>query len=412
MVKRNITNILTTALADSPVVLLNGARQSGKSTLVQWLVENEHPATYLTLDDPTVLAAIHHNPTDFLQEYNGNLVLDEVQRAPELFLAMKRIVDKERKPGKFLMTGSANVLLLPHLSESLAGRMEILSLWPFAQSEIKNFNGSFIDSTFSHSFKIGKTAAESKSSLIRRIITGGYPEVQKKADSERRRAWFNSYITTILQRDVRDLANINGLTVLPRLLSLLATRAGTLLNIAEIANSVAIPQTTLKRYLSLLETTFLIQSLRAWSGNFSKRLIKTPKLLFTDTGLMTHLIGVNHDRLAADTTLLGRVLENFVAIELFKDASWSKTNPQIFYFRTSSGQEVDFVLESPDGQIVGIEVKASSSVDGDDFRRLKVLSELAGKRFVKGLVLYTGSESIPFGKNIFAVPADRLWNVD
>ncbi len=411
MIKRKITKALKRALADSPVVLLNGARQSGKSTLVQWLVENGYPANYLTLDDPTVLSAIHRSPTDFLREYEGNLALDEVQRAPELFLAMKSIVDKHRTPGKFLLTGSANVLLLPRLSESLVGRMEILTLWTFAQSELESTEESFIDAVFSASFKVNKLTVESKSNLIQRIITGGYPEVQKRTDAERRRAWFDSYITTILQRDVRDIANINGLTALPRLLSLLAARAGTLLNFADVANNIAMPQTTLKRYLTLLEATFLIQSLPAWSGNFSKRLIKTPKLLFSDTGLMAHLLGVNRHRLTVDITLLGRLFENFVAVELFKDATWSKTKPKIFYFRTSAGQEVDFVIESPDGRIVGIEVKAASTVHSDDFRGIKVLSELAGKRFVRGLVLYTGSEPVPFGKNLLAVPVNCLWEI-
>ena len=410
MIQRSITPLLQTALAESPVVLLNGARQTGKSTLVQWLVEHAHPARYVTLDDATVLEAITKNPSDFLAGIEKPIAIDEVQRAPELFLAIKREVDKKRTPGRFLLTGSANVLLLPRLSESLAGRMEILTLWTFSQSELVPSSEIFVDALFSSSLRSLKTTKEKLPSLMKRILSGGYPEVQTRTTVDRKHAWFSSYITTILQRDIRDLAHIEGLTALPRLIALLAARAGTLLNFAELSNSAALPQTTLKRYMTLLQTTYLIHLLPAWSSNLSKRLIKTPKVLLTDTGLMTYLLRANEERLSHDSLLFGRMMENFVMMELLKQSSSSKTKPNMFHYRTTSGQEIDLVLETPDGKVVGVEVKTSSVVRADDVKTLFQFSELLGKRFLRGIVLYTGSEVVPFAKNIVAMPISALWS--
>jgi len=409
MIPRNVTDSLLSALSDSPVVLLNGPRQAGKSTLVQWLVENRYPARYITLDDAGVLAAARNNPSGFLSGIDGPVALDEVQRAPELFLAIKAIVNSKRTPGKFLLTGSVNVLLLPRISESLAGRMEILTLWPFAQRELEGRAGSFIDAVFSASLPGYTKSRETKQSLIRRVILGGYPEVQERRTSERRDAWFRSYITTILQRDVRDIANIEGLTVLPRLLALLAARSGGLLNYADIATGVGLPQSTLKRYMSLLQTTFLVQPIPAWFTSMSKRLIKTPKLYISDTGLMAHLLNADEQRLSSDEALFGKLLENFVVMEFLKQVTWSRVKPSVCYFRTAAGHETDIILERPDGSIVGIEVKSGASVTGSDVKTLRLLADELGKRFHRGVVLYTGSEVIPFEKKLTALPMSVLW---
>jgi len=409
MVKRSITSTLLSALGDSPVVLLSGARQVGKSTLVKWISENDHPARYLTLDDAAVLSAIHLDPAGFLSGYDKPLIIDEVQRAPELFRAIKQDVDKKRKAGQYLLTGSANVLLLPKLSESLAGRMEILSLHPFSQSELEETEGSLIDAAFaSRPFSFSRKSA-TQADTLQKILKGGFPEVQQRPALERRNAWFGSYVTTILQRDVRDLANIEGLTTLPNLLSLLATRSGSLLNFAELSNSSNIPQTTLKRYLVLLETTFLIQQIRPWSGNLSKRLIKTPKIYLTDTGLMTYLVGADESRLKTDGSLFGRIVETFVLNELVKLNTWSKAKARIYHYRTQLGNEIDFLLERNDGSIVAIEVKSSSSVDSSSFTAMTSLSHDLKKKFVRGLVFYTGKELIPFGHNLLALPLQSLW---
>lgn len=411
MLKRHIAPALLAALADTPIVLLHGARQTGKSTLVQSLTEAEYPARYLTLDDAGVLAAARHDPAGFLAGLDSPVVLDEVQRAPGLFLAIKGAVDRERKPGRFLLTGSANVLLVPRLAESLAGRMEVLTLHPLSQGEIEGTRERFIDSLFSESLpKLGKAAGDRRD-LVRRMVRGGYPEVITRTTADRRRAWFASYLTTILQRDVRDLASIEGLTSLPRLLALVAARVMGLANFADISRSAGLPLSTVKRYFALLETTFLVHALPAWAKNLGKRLVKAPKLMLGDTGLCAHLLGADEERAVDDPMVFGPLLENFVATELRKQSTWSQTRPQMLHFRTSSGQEVDLALEDQKGRVVGVEVKASVAVGREDWKGLGTLAVLAGKRFHRGVLLYLGAETIPFAKNLHALPVSALWRM-
>ena len=244
--------------------------------------------------------------------------------------------------------------------------------------------------------------------LLQRLVQGGYPEVQHR-DEERRRAWFGDYLTTILQRDVRAMANIEGLTELPRLLTLLATRTSALLNLADISRGIDLPHTTLKRYLTLLEATYLVRLLPPWSSNLGTRLVKSPKLLLGDTGLLCYQLGLNEERLRNDSNWVGGILENFVVLELYKQVTWSRTKPQLFHFRTQAGQEVDVVLENPSGEIVGLEIKSSATVTSGDFRGLRALADLTQKRFRGGIVLYTGSDVVPFGPNLAAVPLAHLW---
>lgn len=409
MYRRNIATLLNEALGDTPVVLLNGARQTGKSTLVRSGMIDDRGARYLTLDDAGVLAAAEADPGGFLSGLEGPVILDEVQRSPGLFPAIKAEVDRERRPGRFLMTGSANVLLLPKLSESLAGRMEVLTLWPLSQGEIEGVEERFIDTVFSEDPDLLQEEPEGTPELIERLLRGGYPEVLGRRSDARRRAWFGSYVTTILQRDVRDISNIEGLTALPRLLSLLAARAASLVNYAELSRSASMPQSTLKRYISLLQATFLVQTLPAWSSNLGKRLVRSPKLLVCDTGLISSLQGLSAERLAADPVLAGPLLENFVAMELMKQSAWSRTQPRLFHFRTQTGQEVDIVLEDAAGLVVGVEVKAAATVGARDFRGLRALAEATGERFRRGIVLYTGKVNIPFDNNLHALPVSSLW---
>jgi predicted AAA+ superfamily ATPase len=409
MIYRNITPVILDALSDSPVVLLNGARQTGKSTLAKWLAQGPHPARYLTFDDATVFAAARNDPAGFLAGIEGNVILDEVQRVPELFMAIKAEVDHNRVSGRFLLTGSTNILLLPRLSESLAGRMEILTLWPFSQGEVDGMRESFVDVAFDDKPSSYKKDTEDRARLIKRIFTGGYPEILKRPVFARRKAWFGSYITTILQRDVRDLANIEGLTEMPRLLSLLATRSASLLNFSELSRSCGIPQSTLKRYMTLLNTTFMITLMPAWSGNLGKRLVKAPKCFLNDTGLTTHLLGIDEGRISDGISLIGPLLENFVVLELLKQSTWSNVQPNLFHFRTQTGHEVDIIMEDSGGRIVGIEIKAAKSLGSKDFRSLQMLQDTLGKRFLRGIVLYTGTEDISFGKNLFALPIQSLW---
>lgn len=409
MIARHLVDAILPALHDSPVVLINGARQTGKTTLVQQLAGGAYPARYLTLDDAGVLAAARLDPAGFISNLDGPVILDEIQRAPELFVAIKAVVDRHRRAGRFLLTGSTNVLLLPRLSESLAGRMEIFNLWPFSQGEIEGVREHFIDAIFDV-LPWRAAGAEPLRDLVARALRGGYPEVVlARSAAERRQAWFGSYITTILQRDVRDVANVSGLTELPRLLSLLAARAGALQNFAELSRSSTIPQTTLKRYIALLETTFLVYTLPPWSANLSKRLVKSPKFYLADTGLLAHLTGITEERLATDTYRLGPLLENFVVMELVKQVAWSRRRPHLFHFRTQTGQEVDILLEDSVGHVVGLEVKASATVTAEDFEGLQVMAEQTGRRFKRGMVLYTGAETVPFGKQLHAMPVSALW---
>jgi hypothetical protein len=409
MIDRHISPHLQQALKESPVVLLHGARQTGKSTLAQHIAM-QRSAQYLTLDDPAVLTAAHTAPDDFVAAIESPVIIDEVQRAPELFRAIKLSVDKQRTAGRFLLTGSANMLLIPRLSESLAGRMRILTLHPFSQGEIENRQDSFVANVFARQWKPSTARYNSsRASLARRVALGGYPEVQTLTAEASRTQWFNSYITTILQRDVRELANIERLTLMPRLLALIAARASALLNFAELSRSAAIPQSTLKRYLTLLETTYLIALLPAWSTNLGKRLIKTPKLFVADTGLGVHLSGINEKRLLDSSETFGKLLETFVLMEILKQTTWNLPDVHVYYFRTADGQEVDFVLEQRDGTVVGVEVKSSSSIDSHAVKGMKALAELAGKRFRRGIILYTGSVSLPLGKNIIAAPIASIW---
>lgn len=411
MVPRHISLPLLDALADSPVVLLHGAWQTGKSTLVQHITSTDHQARYLTFDDTTILAAATADPAGFLAGLEGPVALDEVQRVPELFVAIKADVDRDRRPGRYLLTGSANVLMVPKLSESLAGRMEILPLWPLSQGEIEGRREPFVEAVFGGGPLRMKKATEEGRDLAERVLRGGYPEAYGRATWSRRRAWFNSYVTTILQRDVRDLANIEGLNAMPRLLALLASRIGSLLNHADVSRSLSMPQTTLKRYMALLEATFLVQLLQPWSSNLGKRLVKSPKLYLNDTGLAASLLGQGSAAALRGSQLVGPLVENFVVMELCKQITWSETQPAIYHFRTLTGQEVDVVLEAPSGQVVGIEIKASKSVDSDAFKGLRVLAEQAGERFLRGLVLYEGREVVPFGKNLQALPLSAVWRL-
>lgn len=410
MFARYLAPAILEALSDSPVVFLNGARQTGKSTLAQKLALGPHPARYMTFDDLGVLAAAKNDPQGFLAGIDGPVILDEIQRAPELFLPIKAEVDRDRRPGRFLLTGSASALVLPELSQALAGRMEILTLQPLSQGEVEGVREGFIDALFDPAADFPPFKPSPREELWERVARGGYPEPFGRARPERRRAWVDSYITTIIERDVRDLANIDGLAQLPRLLRLLAARSASLMNYAELSRSMGLPQSTLKRYLALLEAAFLAQRLPPWSGNLGKRLVKAPKAFLNDSGLAANLLGADAPRLGADAALSGPLLETFVMGELAKQAGWSKTRPRLHYFRTEAGSEVDFVLEDARGRCVGIEVKAGSA-DAGDFKGLRTLRDALGSKFARGVVLCAGRETVPFSGNMHALPVDALWRL-
>jgi len=289
--------------------------------------------------------------------------------------------------------------------------MEVLTLWPFSQGERKEVRESFVDALFSKqtAWHAQKSGAVRRGELFEKVMLGGYPPLVARHTEARRRAWFQSYLMTILQRDVRDISNISDLTAVPRLLSVVAGRAGGLLNFADLSRSLSMPQTTLKRYFALLETTFLVQLLQPWSVNTGQRLIRTPKVYLNDTGLLANVLGLTLERLELDPGMAGGVLENFALTELCKQATWSETQPQFFYWRTASGQEVDIVLENSAGKLVGVEVKASATLNSGDVRGLQALASAAGRRWIRGIVLYAGTDVVPFASNLHGVPVSCLW---
>lgn len=408
MIQRNIEPSIHVAMTDTPVVLLNGARQTGKTTLACAIAE-QTGAHYFTLDDAATLALAAGDPAGFIHNLKGPVVLDEIQRAPDLFPAIKVAVDKNRTPGRFLLTGSANVMTLPRLSDSLAGRMEIIPLFPFSAGELAGTRERFVPRLFADTIADTKPASTKKDDLAARLTRGGYPEaVQRKAE-DRRSAWFASYISTILQRDVRDLARVDALHTLPNLLTLLAARTSGLTNLADIGRDAGLSHTTLTRYLALLETVFLVHRLPAWSPHMGKRLVKAPKLHLVDTGLACHLIGANARRFSEEPSLLGRMMETFVVGELRKQLSWTAPHTSLHHFRTATGSEVDVVLEQADGAVAGVEIKASATVSTSDFAALQALRDHLGPRFKAGVVLYLGDHLVPFGDHLWLVPVSALW---
>jgi len=409
MIPRQLSPLVAEALKDTPVILLLGSRQVGKSTLAKALVDTVPEGRYATLDDPAVRRAAQMDPGGFVAQARGLTVLDEIQLAPELFRAIKIEVDQDRRPGRFLLTGSANVLVLPRLSESLAGRMEVVTLEGLSQSEILGHADNLVDRLFDPAPLVLQHLDLDREAVIAAIFAGGFPEARERTPGRRRSQWFVSYLQTLLQRDVRDLSQIEGITQLPRILELVSARSPGLLNLAELSRTLGIPLNTLKRYLALLETLFILATLPAWSGHLGKRLVKAPKLMLRDSGLMAHLLGVEQGRLQRDPDLLGGLLEAFVAGEVRKLLGWSRNRVQLFHYRTLPGQEVDLLLERADGLVVGLEVKASASVQPRDFKGLRHLAEDLGPTFQRGIVLYTGSEILPFGPGLWAVPVSALW---
>ena len=410
-INRRIRNKLLKALEVSPVVFLNGPRQAGKSTLVQAIAKKEYPAEYVTFDSTTQMAAAANAPESYLKERNGSLIIDEVQLVLEIFRALKIVVDELRQEqgsklkGRFLLTGSANIMALPKLSDPLVGRMNVLTLYPISSAETLEGNGDFIERLFNKDFEIDAR----KHKLLDVIRTATFPEISG-ADAHERTTWFDGYITTILQRDVRALVEIEKLSILPNLLRILASRAGGLVNDADIARDAGLNSVTSRNYKTLLKMLFLTFELAPWYRNIGKRLVKSPKGYMTDTLLLCHLLGYElNDLEKSRPEVFGHVLENFVATEMVKLMTSHDDKMDLFHFRTSDNKEVDFVLEKPNGQLAAVEVKQSDSVSKSDLKGLEELQRITGDDFVCGIVLYRGCDVVPLGANLWAVPISNLW---
>ena len=404
---RLVLSRLTEALADTPVVLIHGPRQSGKTTLAR-VVGDAAGYAYISFDDDVLRASAQADPVGFVADLPDNVVLDEVQRVPGLFTSIKAAVDRDRRPGRFILTGSANVLLVPKLADSLAGRMEILRLYPLAQAELARTQPGFLEALFGAKFKSGSRPRLGRE-LAERVAAGGYPAALARSTARRRAAWYRNYIDTLVQRDVRDLVRISALDALPRLMALVAGQTARLLNVAELAAPFQLSRPTIRDYVTLLERIFLLEELPSWHSNRLNRLIKTPKVHLGDTGLACALLGVQAATLVADRALLGQLLETFVYQELRRQASWEEDPVAFHHFRDKDGTEVDIVLERASQQVAGIEIKAAATVTAADFKGLRKLKEAAGKRFAAGVVLYDGEVTAPFGDGLFAVPIRALW---
>jgi len=406
MLQRGLLAPLRQALKHSPAVLLSGARQTGKSTLVQTV--SVPPRTYITLDEDDRRLAAASNPSGFIAGLAGDVVLDEIQKVPELFSSLKLAIDRDRRPGRFLLTGSANVLLLPRLSDSLAGRMELLTLGPLTQGELEGRPETVLDAWFKGEH--GRPTAEPRDALVERVLRGGFPVPALQRPVEDRARWFESYVATTLARDIRDLADIERTVDLRRILTLAAARSTSPLNYAELSNACAVPQSSLKRYLALFQTLFLLQFVPAWATSVGKSFARRPRLLLADSGLAAALLGIDAARVAAAPSVFGPLLETFVGGEFVRQAAWSATRPRLTHFRDHSGNDVDFVLEDPSGRIVGVEVKAGASGLGTgDLRGLRALAAAAKKQFLRGIVLYGGDCVVAFDANVHAIPVSALW---
>lgn len=401
--------ILREALQDTPVILIHGSRQCGKTTLSQ-LVGEELDYHYITFDDDNQLHAAKADPVGFVQSLPEKTILDEIQRTPELFKAIKASVDKNRKPGRFILTGSANILLLPQLADSLAGRMEIIHLRPLAQAEIGDQEPNLLSQLFKADFGLETNQGNYQrlgESLAEIICMGGYPAAITRSSAKRRNTWYRDYITTIIQRDIQDISSIRNLDILPKLLSLAASQTARLFNSADLASPFAISRPTIREYLALLEQIFLIEQLQPWHSNRLSRLIKTPKMHLTDTGLACSLMGLNSQSLWQDKALLGQLLETFIYQELRKYADWHDEEISFYHFRNKDKVEVDIIIEQG-RQLVGIEIKAAATVTQSDFKGLYKLKDACGNQFSAGAVFYDGENILPFGDKLFAIPISLL----
>lgn len=406
MFERFVERQAEEALLDTPVVLIVGPRRAGKTTLVRKMGESGR--TYITLDDPTVLEAAQSDPAGFIRGLD-RAIIDEIQRAPDLLLAIKKTVDEDYRPGRFLLTGSANVLTLPRIADSLAGRMETIRMLPLARAEIEGRPSTFLECLFEGNLQ-GRRRAIVGDDLVQLVLQGGFPEAISRDSERRRQDWLRSYLTSILTRDLRDIADVEKLTELPKFVRLLAEHSGQLVNYSQFGGAINVSHKTGQRYVGLLEQVFLVVTVQPWFTNALKRIVKTPKLHFLDSGLLASVRGLTFDRVKADRGTFGTLLENFVFSEVLKLMTGSDLRVTPHHFRDRDMREVDIVLERDDGTVVGIEVKASATVKAGDFSGLRALAEACGDRFAFGAVLYDSTDVVPFGDRLAAAPLSCLWD--
>ncbi len=402
---RQIETRIAEAMEDTPVVLLAGPRQAGKTTLVRQM--SGKGRRYLTLDDELTLMSAREDPVGMIRSLD-RAVIDEIQRAPSLLLAIKKSVDEDRRPGRFLLTGSANLMALPTVADSLAGRMETLLLLPLSQSEIEGQSANWLDSVFAQRIPQQGSPALG-ADLVDRVLRGGYPEAISRSTPRRRIAWARQYIDALIQRDVRDVSGIEKLDQLPRFLRALAQTAGQMCNYTQLGGQVGLDSKTAAKYIGVFEQMYLLRRVDVWARNRLNRVVKTAKLQFIDSGLLSALLELTAQEIQQDRTRFGNVLESFVYGELLKATTTAEGDYSLMYYRDADKVEVDVVIENAAGQLVGVEVKATATVKESDLRGLRKLASLAGDQFKLGILLYDGDETLPLGDNIWAAPMATLW---
>ncbi len=408
-IPRHAASAVAAALADTRVVLVNGARQAGKSTLVR-AVAGERPAEWRNLDLPQDLQSALTDPAGFVS-FDGLMVIDEIQRAPELLLAIKAKVDADPRPGQFLLTGSSRLLGLRDLPDTLPGRMETIELWPFAQGEVDRTPDTFVDAAFRLGPELRHESAVARAEYADRIVRGGLPEAVARTDPRRRGRFLDEYVQNLISRDVRQLAEIERAPQLGTLIRLLAARSATLVAPGSLESGLRISRPTVARYMSLLDEVFLTKRVSGWSRNLGTRATAAPKLIFVDSGIAAQLLALDAHALRRPGAPFGPLLENFVLSELARQLTWSQQLAELYHYRDHNKVEVDGVLEDRHGQVVGIEVKAATTVRSDDFNGLRQLAARLGDDFRAGIVLYTGSATLPFGPKLRAVPVSALWEL-
>lgn len=408
-IPRHLAQRVQVALQDTPAVLVNGPRQCGKTTLVR---QFEHGMTYITLDDPAMLAVAQQDPVGLVRQLD-RAVIDEVQRAPQLLLALKLAIDQDRRPGRFLLTGSANLLALPQIADSLAGRMEVHTLLPFSQAELQGRQNDFLQQAKAQNWPLSRPDWRSPNqgpgaSVLEHVLAGSYPEMRQRGSPQRRQAWAKAYIQTLVERDVQDIAHIEHLSRLPQLLNVAAEHCGQLFNASQMGGQLLLDARTLDKYIGVLEKLFLVERLPAWGCNELGRLVKTPKLHFLDAGLQATLMRLSPELLLSHRDRWGHTLETWVYGELRKALALSDDSWHLTHYRDKDQVEVDFVLESPQRELIGIEVKAAATVQASDFKGLRRLMAQTGPDFLTGIVLYDGPHALPFGERMWAVPLGAL----
>lgn len=401
---RRAADLVLDALADTRVVVVNGARQVGKSTLAEVVLRNHPDGVARFLDDPGTRAAAVADPVSFVR-HDGLMLIDEVQRVPDLWLAIKNLVDRDPRPGRFLLTGSARLLGLRSLPDTLPGRSETIELWPLSQGEIDGATDRFVDAAFVQGAELrAEPLGLGRRDYLARATRGGYPEAVRRDASRRRERFFEGYLADLIARDVKQVADIEHASDMRRLLSLLAAQTAGLLNVNRLASELSITAPTVRNYLRILETIYLVRLIPAWSANSTTRAVATPKVVFVDSGLAGYLTAG-----AVSDAPRGGLLENFVLGELARQLTWARSSIRLYHYRDRDQYEVDAVLEDNAGQVVGIEVKAAETLRGEDFRGLRLLQRRLGSRFRAGFVLYCGADSLSFGGSLTGLPVSALW---